>query len=757
MRKRHVSENVKNSSMMLTAFLLFVVSAILTVSCYVVYRQVHRELRTIAIEESGRALSQSADNISAALDYTMTVFTGNTLWDRVGSLMGTRVEDGSVTYGTLYTLREELRSHFYTNSYIQDVGLFIENGERDHWCSLSVISDDFARDYRNGLYRLDGMTYEKFREEIINSVDNRRIHRGYLTGFVTSRYSVPQPYSAYMMYMVYPLKLSGNDLRIYAVMQINLDDLSRELLSSQYCGDYISLYNTEGTAYTTDAGIVLPELENASSYYEKGTDTWYLRGFINELGLSCHISLDKNKIYASIAPFSGLLSGLFLVMAAIFCIFMYFLFRYWFMPISRIADSIPEGQGENRNVVKKIRQHLVMLSAQNASTLSLLQDYQLNDLMKSVYAGEKMSASDCAALKQVMPVGENNFRCICIGRLDGNSSLLPDVAQMTAFLSDADILVTAGVLLEGTFTCLILQPENAIYQEASELYDALNRLLKELNREGYLYAIGISDVYSGYAGIPQAYQEAGSGWRSAVIWQNAAVVFNAALSKYSSYYHVSYMQLDSMYQAIVSSHKDQAMAIFEQMVFDNFGNMKDVRIRALYWQQFENDVLGVLIRVSTQYDIYAVIESYLSKSAHVSLSKRISLLGDAILESGEFIPVHDYDGDMANAIHKYCVEHCCDYQLSLTALSERFHLSKSSLSKFFKAHFGINFVTYIERMRMQRAEALLLERKLTVREIAEAVGYQNITTFYNAFRKVKKCTPTQWREQREAVDQCQSV
>ncbi len=270
MRKRHVSENVKNSSMMLTAFLLFVVSAILTVSCYVVYRQVHRELRTIAIEESGRALSQSADNISAALDYTMTVFTGNTLRDRVGALMGTGVEDGSVTYGTLYTLREELRSHFYTNGYIQDVGLFIENGERDHWCSLSVISDDFARDYRNGLYRLDGMTYEKFREEIINSVDNRRIHRGYLTGFVTSRYSVPQPYSAYMMYMVYPLKLSGNDLRIYAVMQINLDDLSRELLSSQYCGDYISLYNTEGTAYTTDAGIVLPELENASSYLRKG-------------------------------------------------------------------------------------------------------------------------------------------------------------------------------------------------------------------------------------------------------------------------------------------------------------------------------------------------------------------------------------------------------------------------------------------------------------------------------------------------------
>ena len=63
----------------------------------------------------------------------------------------------------------------------------------------------------------------------------------------------------------------------------------------------------------------------------------------------------------------------------------------------------------------------------------------------------------------------------------------------------------------------------------------------------------------------------------------------------------------------------------------------------------------------------------------------------------------------------------------------------------------MNFITYIERMRISRAETLLMEKKLTVREIAEEIGYQNITTFYNVFRKVKKCTPTEWREQQMVI------
>ena len=64
----------------------------------------------------------------------------------------------------------------------------------------------------------------------------------------------------------------------------------------------------------------------------------------------------------------------------------------------------------------------------------------------------------------------------------------------------------------------------------------------------------------------------------------------------------------------------------------------------------------------------------------------------------------------------------------------------------------MNFSAYIEKLRIQQAEKLIMEKKLSIREIAEEVGYQNITTFYNAFRKIEKCTPTEWRQQKEILE-----
>ena len=51
---------------------------------------------------------------------------------------------------------------------------------------------------------------------------------------------------------------------------------------------------------------------------------------------------------------------------------------------------------------------------------------------------------------------------------------------------------------------------------------------------------------------------------------------------------------------------------------------------------------------------------------------------------------------------------------------------------------------FIENLRMSHAEQLLLDGEMNVRSIAEQVGYQNPTTFYNAFKRKHSCTPTQW-------------
>lgn len=744
MYSSHTSQRSKNKSLLITTFLLFVMTTILTISFVVVYQQTSKKLQTIALEESSQSTSQSAENISSALRHTITLFTNSTLRKHLNDLM--KGHSDSISHATLLALHEEMKSYFYSNNYLQDIGLFIDSPGIDYMCSVNFISDDFERDYKDGLYSFEDLNYSSFRDMIVNSVDTRKVHYNYFTGFVTSNFS--NRYSANILYMVYPFKPAAGSLKIYAVMQLNLDNLSKELLSSPYSGHRIRLYDRNGLIYSTDDNAAF-EVNNAPYFYYSDTDTWYIRDFIGDLGITCYIALDTEKIYNGVTPFSKLLFCFFIITVITFALLIWFLLQYWLLPIFKIANSIPDHPDSAPDMIAKINHHLTALTSQNNATISKLRDYRKEALLKKLYTGKNLSDAELTALSD-FPFIENNYRCICLGPLDGGN-MLADTVEILAALDSFHLSAAAGTLIDELFICLLPQKDSTVYQESSELYRNLNSFLESLNQQNYLFAIGISDVYNGYPGISTAYLEAYSSWKNAVLWQNAAVVFNTSLSQYSSNYTVSYSQLDALYNAIITNHKETALQLYQQLVAENLGDIKKQRIRTLYWQQFEHDILGILIRISTQYDIYAIIESYLSISGNIPLSQRITLLQDAITQSSEFIPIHHRDTDMANAIHKYCTEHYCDYQLSLSVLGEEFHLSQSSLSKFFKAHFGINFTTYIERMRIEHAQELLMERKYTVREIASHVGYQNITTFYNVFKKIKKCTPTEWRDQQDAL------
>lgn len=736
--------------MLLTVSILFSVVAIISLFCLITYRQIHNRLKTIAISESEQAIEQSTETISTSFHYIWESFTGAPLINSFTSILSEGMGSGSLTYSNLLSLSAELRNHFYAYAYIQDVGLFIRDGDKDYWCTTKVISDDFRRDYGNELFTFGDMSYDSFSDMLMNSVDNRIVRQDYYAGYVHSRYGNAS-YSGQMLYLVYPIKLSQPSPEAFAIMQINLDRMREELTSSQYCGSYFGLYSHNQPVYSTDSNLDFSNIKE-DFLFQDDNGTYYLKNFINELGLTCYISLDSDKIYDGMLPFSRLLSILFVILLVTGAVFVCFLFYYWLIPITRISVSLPS-TSNGKNAVERIHHHLSELSAENAETSDKLFQYQKDQVLKKIYLGQSASLTTSASLTDLATVKENNYRCICIGYLKEKDSPHLEPEYIMEQIGNYSLAAICHTVIDDIFTCLILQSDNHVYADSQVFFGSLNDLLSALNEENSgQFAIGISDVYNSADSIPQAYQEARKSWQSAFFWQNAAVVFNTSLFQYSSSYFVSYDQLDSLYQAIVTNHKDTALKIFDQLVAENFENSKSGRQRALYCQQFTTDILGVLVRISTQFDIYAVVESYMSMNAQTSLQRRISLLREAIIESCEFIPIHDYDTDLINAILKYCDEHYADYQLSRSSLADQFHLSKSSISKYFKANSGVNFSAYIEKLRIQQAEKLIMEKKLSIREIAEEVGYQNITTFYNAFRKIEKCTPTEWRQQKEILE-----
>ena len=72
-------------------------------------------------------------------------------------------------------------------------------------------------------------------------------------------------------------------------------------------------------------------------------------------------------------------------------------------------------------------------------------------------------------------------------------------------------------------------------------------------------------------------------------------------------------------------------------------------------------------------------------------------------------------------------------------------MSKPYLSKYIKDKSGKTFGEIVKNVRMKKARTLLKSSNMTVENIAEKVGYQNVEHFNRLFKKKYGITPVQFR------------
>ena len=95
-------------------------------------------------------------------------------------------------------------------------------------------------------------------------------------------------------------------------------------------------------------------------------------------------------------------------------------------------------------------------------------------------------------------------------------------------------------------------------------------------------------------------------------------------------------------------------------------------------------------------------------------------------------------------VAQYIEQHLAE-EISLLSLAQLAELSPFHFARAFKQSFGVPPHRYLTRQRIERAKALLGERRLSVTEIGLDVGFSETSSFTAAFRKVTGETPTAYR------------
>lgn len=84
-------------------------------------------------------------------------------------------------------------------------------------------------------------------------------------------------------------------------------------------------------------------------------------------------------------------------------------------------------------------------------------------------------------------------------------------------------------------------------------------------------------------------------------------------------------------------------------------------------------------------------------------------------------------------------------ELSVGSLADQFHVSTNYLSKLFKKSLGLSVMKYVQLVRINRGQELLLHSDKPIHVISDIVGFPNEKSFRRTFEDVFQQTPKKYQ------------
>lgn len=123
-----------------------------------------------------------------------------------------------------------------------------------------------------------------------------------------------------------------------------------------------------------------------------------------------------------------------------------------------------------------------------------------------------------------------------------------------------------------------------------------------------------------------------------------------------------------------------------------------------------------------------------------------------IAEQARFVPCEEWNDSLVHKIFHY-VEDNYLHSCSLREISNALGYEATYLSRTFRKHIGITYISYVNHRRIAHACFLMEGRSLPFIAIAGMCGFDSLRSFNRNFAKICGCSPTEYRNKVTARQQ----
>lgn len=333
---------------------------------------------------------------------------------------------------------------------------------------------------------------------------------------------------------------------------------------------------------------------------------------------------------------------------------------------------------------------------------------------------------------------------LILGRMDTEGTSVSEEAVQ--ILMDETIKYYRDYLviqLERENFLILLSAENKEAQEISGIVEQIQRNVKRFYSVDMSFVVSrimekcenISEMLGRVRDIQKEHDFRGEKAFIAFMEERAA----AEMFKWSICQEerlIQYLQTgESMYELfdeLFTQLEQQAYSRSQMQVF--YVEIMTLLIRKMEEQGIAEDVI---FGKENPYEEYFRIGTFQELKDY--LTEKFRLLQEEIRKSGK---LSSYSGIIQDAIA--CIEAGYQEKISLSVIAEKLSVSPSYLSRIFRKETGTTLVNYINLTRMEKAKELMNQGRLSLNEVAGAVGIYNYNYFYMLFKEIYGIAPSDY-------------
>ncbi len=450
-------------------------------------------------------------------------------------------------------------------------------------------------------------------------------------------------------------------------------------------------------------------------------------------GLRVQLSVDKTIIQQNLEDIK-LHSLLIAAINTVLCILLIAVVVFMnYRPLAKVINTIRRDKtNTSQTEIETLISHFTALEQQN-KTLSLeLYEKKLmitDRILENLLSGKKVPPSDVNTIQMKLPY----YRVVCV--------------PLERIKNVSDVIVNN--LKDSTIYAIEMYPDKLLTilcGQNSNDPDALDAMLKNIRtllRDSSI-PLGISHAFSSHSlsTLYVAYHQAGQALSS--VADGAAMVFAPSEDAAPLLLDEKWMDVGKLSRAIAEG-QDYMVQLAAQ-VLDELLARPGVRANKRYACYQLIDLYRIAFeRSGVKFDVTELTQT-LQESSLSTLRERFLAMLNTILMERPAMPVQN-DNQTPEKIIAYINSHFTDPLLNMDMVADYMGVSVFTASRIFKSVVGINFRQYLNDLRIEYAQELLLTTEFSVSEISKKSGFSSASYFISTFRKAEDITPNAFRLQ----------